>query len=256
MRKLLSLLLFMLFSGVCTTYAQTEELKPRFNVLVISESGGHHIAYSNEAKVWLNRWANDGNFSVDYIENTDKINDQFLSRYQLFIQLDFVPYAWKPEAIAAFEKYIKEGRGGWIGFHHATLLGEFDGFPMWTWFSEFMGGIRYKNYIPGFAAAEVKVEDTRHPAMMGISPTFLVKKEEWYVYDKSPRPNVKVLASVNESTYSPDSPIKMGDHPVIWTNPRVRAKNIYIFMGHSPVLFESEDYRNLFKNAIFWAGMK
>jgi len=43
--------------------------------------------------------------------------------------------------------------------HHATLLGEFDGYPMWTWFSGFMGGIRFKNYIPDFAAARVKVED-------------------------------------------------------------------------------------------------
>jgi hypothetical protein len=47
----------------------------------------------------------------------------------LFIQLDFPPYSWKDKAVKAFEQYINEGRGGWIGFHHATLLGEFDGFP-------------------------------------------------------------------------------------------------------------------------------
>lgn len=37
-------------------------------------------------------------------------------------------------------------------------------------------------------------------------------------YDKSPRPNVHVLANVDESSYTPASDIKMGDHPVVWVN--------------------------------------
>ena len=78
-------------------------------------------------------------FAVDYIQNTDRIDDDFLSHYQLFIQLNYPPYNWTPTAQAAFIKYIEEGRGGWIGFHHATLLGEFDGFQMWPWFSAIHG---------------------------------------------------------------------------------------------------------------------
>lgn len=57
----------------------------------------------------------------------------------LVIQLDFPPYTWPKEAEQNFVDYINEGRGGWIGFHHATLLGEFDGYPLWQWFSDFMG---------------------------------------------------------------------------------------------------------------------
>lgn len=248
------LFFLVLVISVCSVSAQTT--KPDFRVLAISESGGHHIEYSKAAKIWLDKLAEERNFSIDYIENTDKINDVFLAHYQLFIQLDFVPYAWKPEAIAAFERYINEGKGGWIGFHHATLLGEFDGYKIWPWFSDFMGGIKYKNYIADFAAAIVKVEDKKHPVMKGVPASFLVKKEEWYIYDKSPRPNVDVIASVDESTYSPDSKIKMGDHPVIWSNKKVKAKNVYIFMGHSPVLFESKEYQTIFRNAIFWASKK
>jgi type 1 glutamine amidotransferase len=229
---------------------------PVFKVLAMAEPGGHHIAYSKTARIWLDSLANSHNFTIDYIDKTDPINDAYLARYQLIIQLDYVPYGWKPEAVLAFEKYINEGRGGWIGFHHATLLGEFDGYKIWPWFSDFMGSIRYKNYIADFAAAEVKVENRKHPVMEGIPASFRVKKEEWYIYDKSPRPHVDVIASVDESTYIPDSKIKMGDHPVIWSNPKVKAKNIYIFMGHSPTLFESTEYKGLFKNAIFWAAKK
>ena len=250
-----ALLLLLLIISVCLLKAQTKI--PRFHIIALYENGGHHIEYSKAAKIWLDQLAIDSNFSIDYIQNTDSIDDKFLAKYQLFIQLDYPPYAWKDKAATSFEKYITEGKGGWIGFHHATLLGEFDGYPMWDWFYHFMGDIRFKNYIATFAKASVNIEDKQHPVMKGVSPTFTVEKEEWYTYNKDPRPNVHVLATVNESTYVPDSDIKMGgDHPVIWTNPNYKARNVYIFMGHSPILFQSKNYKTLFANAIFWAAGK
>jgi len=230
--------------------------RPRFSALVLYENGGHHIDYSLRAKVWLDQLALDSNFKIDYRTNTDDITQAVLSRYGLIIQLDYAPYAWRPAAMAAFQDYIDQGRGGWIGFHHATLLGEFDGYPMWNWFSNFMGGIRWKDYIARFARATVHVEDHQNPIMAGIPDTFTVQKEEWYTYDKSPRPNVHVLASVDESSYFPDTAIKMGDHPVIWTNEHVKARNLYMFMGHSPILFDDTVYKRIFTNAIFWAAEK
>jgi len=149
-------------------------------VIALYENGGHHIDYSKAAKVWLDKLASDNNFAIDYIQHTDQIDDDFLSHYQLFIQLDYAPYAWKEKAAAAFQKYITEGRGGWIGFHHATLIGEFDGYPMWNWFHDFMGGIRFKDYIATFAKATVNIEDKHHPVMKGIPSSFSVQKEEWY----------------------------------------------------------------------------
>jgi type 1 glutamine amidotransferase len=161
---------------------------------------------------------------------------------------------WTPKAMAAFRKYIEEGRGGWIGFHHATLLGEFDGYPMWPWFSEFMGGIRFKDYIATFSTASVIVEDNAHPVMHGLPENFAIDDEEWYTWDRSPRSNVYVLARVDESTYSPDSALKMGDHPVVWSNPHVKARNVYIFMGHRPEHFKNPSFTKLFRNSIFWAA--
>jgi uncharacterized protein len=229
---------------------------PRFHVIALYENGGHHIEFSRAAKIWLDKLAADSNFSIDYIQNTDKINDEFLSHYQLFIQLDYPPYGWKPDAISAFQKYIDQGRGGWIGFHHASLLGEFDGYPMWDWFHNFMGGIRWKNYIATFVQGQVNVEDEQHPIMKGVPSSFMVRKEEFYTYDKSPRPNVHIIASVDENTYVPNSDVKMADHPVIWTNEHVKARNVYIFMGHSPILFDDDVYKRIFSNAVFWAAGK
>ncbi|WP_374951081.1 ThuA domain-containing protein [Mucilaginibacter sp.] len=234
--------------------ASAQTKKPAYRVLALYENGGHHMAYSKRAKVWLNQLAAKKGFTIDYIQNTDQINEAFLNRYRLFIQLDYPPYGWKPAASAAFEKYIEEGKGGWIGFHHATLLGEFDGYPMWQWFSGFMGGITYKNYIATFVQGSVNVEDKQHPVMRGVPTPFMVKQEEWYTYDKSSRPNVHVLASVDENSYEPKTDIKMGDHPVVWTNEHVKARNVYIFMGHSPKLFDNPAYTRLVSNAIVWAS--
>ena len=225
-----------------------------FRVLALAEHGGIHAPFVAAAKTWLAAEGARDHFSVDYIETMAPITDAFLSRYQLVIQLNYPPYGWTPAAVNAFERYIDEGRGGWIGFHHATLLGEFDGYPMWPWFSQFMGGIRWKDYIRTFATASVQVEDAHHPVMQGLPPNFSIENEEWYTYDRSPRAQVHVLASVNEATYAPHSDITMGDHPVVWTNDHVKARNVYIFMGHHPELFADADYTRLVHNSIFWAA--
>ncbi|MES2277029.1 MAG: ThuA domain-containing protein [Bacteroidota bacterium] len=249
MKKLI--VLFALFISVSCLAQNT---KPKFRVIALYENGGHHIEYSKRAKIWLDSLAEKNNFAIDYIQNTDKIDEAFLSNYQLFIQLDYPPYTWKDKAVTAFQKYIEEGRGGWIGFHHATLLGEFDGYHLWQWYSAFMGGIQYKNYIATFVQGSVNVEDKTHPVMKGLPKSFIIKKDEWYTYNKSPRPNVRVLASVDENSYTPNTDIKMGDHPVVWTNEHYKARNVYIFMGHSPDLFDNNAYKKLFTNAIFWAA--
>jgi uncharacterized protein len=253
-------LLFFLFALFCvgsqpSRAADTPNHPVKFRVLAIAENGPTlHDGFVAAAKVWLAQLAAENDFAVDYINNTDQINDAFLKKYRLFIQLNYPPYHWTPVAKEAFERYITRGTGGWIGFHHAMLLGDFDGYPMWPWWSHFMGDIRYTSYIAQFATATVKLDDPNHPATKGLPHSFVIDKEEWYTWSRSNRPNVRVLASVDESTYQPKSMITMGDHPVVWTNEHVKARNIYIFMGHHAELFQDKDFTQLFRNSIFWAA--
>jgi type 1 glutamine amidotransferase len=252
-RTLLSLALL---CGLSSSLLAQSAPKP-FRIIAIAEKGGIHKPFVDAAKVWLAEEAKRDHFTIDYIEDTTPINEEFLSHYQLFLQLNFPPYTWTPTAAAAFHTYIEEGRGGWIGFHHATLLGKFDGFEMDPWFYRFMGSIRFKSYIATFATGTVTVEDATHPATKGLTHTFPIENEEWYTYDTTPRPNVRVLATVDENTYNPGTSIKMGgDHPVIWTNELYKARNIYIFMGHHPELFGTSNFTTLVHNSILWASQK
>ena len=234
--------------------APAQSATNRFKALVLAERGDQHAAFVVAAMEWLKATAAKDNFAMDVFENPDPFSPAFLAQYQVFIQLNYPPYRWSDAAKAAFQDYLEQGKGGWVGLHHATLLGEFDGYPMWPWFSDFMGGIRFKSYIAQRVAGTVVVEDAVHPCLQGLPSKFVIEQEEWYTYDKNPRPKVHVLARVDESSYQPSSDIKMGDHPVIWTNEKMKARNVYILMGHHPSLFTNDSYKALLRNAILWAS--
>lgn len=252
MNKLLLILLFALMAGAETLYAQLPSHGK--HVLVLTEGAGQHKPMSDAALKWLIDESQVLDFSLQVMNTPNwlKSIDDF-NRFDLIIQLDYPPYAWNDDTAAAFMTYMQQGHGAWIGFHHSTLLGEFDGYGMWEWFSSFMGGIRYDNYIAPLADGKVTVEQPAHPIMKGVNPSFVIPDDEWYTYDKSPRANVQVLASVDESTYKPDSDIKMGDHPVIWINPAMPTRNVYFQMGHSPKLYQHSDFCTLLHNTLKWA---
>ena len=242
--------------GPISAGAQNSLPRPRFRAVALAErASGDHQSFVEAARVYLDKLAAENDFAVDYITGTERINEESLAQYKLFIQLNYPPYHWAPVAKKAFEDYISQGKGGWIGFHHASLLGEFDGYPMDPWFSQFLGGIRFTSYLPDFARATVRIEDPSSPLAKGLPSSFVIDKEEWYTWSRSPRPNVKVLATVDESSYVPNTLTKMGgDHPVIWSNPHYKARNVYIFMGHHAGLFDDPNFVQLFRNAIFWGA--
>lgn len=246
------ILVFLICGWYSLSHAQHKASSQFPRILILTERGGLHEGFVVAALSWLDSFATKNNLVLKVINHPKEIENDTLSNYKLFIQLNYPPYNWTTGTMKAFEKYIDEGLGSWIGFHHATLLGEFDGYTIWPWFSSFMGGIRFKNYIAKKATANVHVEAIKHPVMKHLPRVFSIPDDEWYTFDKNPRTNVQVLATVDESTYHPASEIKMGDHPVIWCNPQKKAKNVYFLMGHSAVLLQTRAFTTMFANAIFW----
>jgi type 1 glutamine amidotransferase len=238
---------------------------PRFNVLVIAElrDPNHpdrdeiHRPYVEAAKAWLGRLAADSNFAVSYLESPNSITDSTLEHVAVVWQMNFTPFRWNATAKAALEKYLDGGSGAWLGDHHAGLYGAAVTSETWPWFLDnLLGGINYENYISKFASGIVRVENTAHPVFRNVPASFPVTTEEWYVWDRSPRARVHVLASVDESTYEfvdvSQRGIRMGDHPVVWTNDELAGRNLYVFMGHHPNLFANAAYTTLLTNSIMW----
>lgn len=248
--KIISIPFSIFLFFICSfSFAQTNS----FKALVMAERGEQHEEFVKVALDWLEEYSK--TISLDYvvINHAESIDTLELSDFDLIIQLNYPPYKWTEKGMEDFQSYIDEGKGSWIGLHHATLLGEFDGYPMWNWFSDFMGGIRFKNYIANKATGTVYLEKPEHPVFKGLPKSFQIPDDEWYVFDKNPREQVNVLANVDENSYNPPSEIKMGDHPVIWENPDKKAKNIYFLIGHDKKLLSSNEFKLMLSNAILWA---
>lgn len=249
MRRVIALCGFVFLCNAFVIAAPSKKIK----AVVLAERGEIHESFVVAGIKWLDDYAKHHNFEYILINNPDTVTKDFLSGYNLFIQLNYTPYRWSDESKAAFEDYIDNGKGAWIGFHHASLLGVFDGYPMWNWFSDFLGGIQWKNYIAKKVDGTVHVEQKKHPIFRGLPDQFTLPTEEWYIFDKSPRSGSTVLATVDENSYNPPSDIIMGDHPVIWLNPKKKARNIYFLFGHHGGLFEKKEFTQLFANTIDWA---
>lgn len=234
-------------------------------VLVLAERGGGHEGFTSAALEWLENIKDSMNLELTIVSDARTLKKGDIDKHNLVLQLNYPPYEWSEDAHRDFEAYIDECKGAFIGMHHATLLGDFDGYPMWQWFSDFMGGITFQTYVPQLADGTIQIENTHHPIMEGLPRTFVIPNDEWYTYDRNPRDNVQVLAHVDEASYvdkdaAPDygpkafRPIPtMGDHPVIWTNPAKKARNIYFQFGHDKALFDTPEFVRLMTNSINWA---
>ena len=117
------LLFFSTITKAQTAVATSDQKSiPKFHVLVLAERGGDHEAFVAAALDWLNVFAPKNNFDFTVVNHASEMNEEMLSKYQEIIQLNYAPYAWGDTAMTAFVKYIEEGRGGWVGFHHASSL--------------------------------------------------------------------------------------------------------------------------------------
>jgi type 1 glutamine amidotransferase len=227
--------------------------KSKFRVLVLASRASDHIKMMAAAQPFFTKLAAEGGFKVDYTDDTSKVNTANLRNYEVFVMLQLAPFDMSYAQQDALQKFCEEGKG-WVGIHAAGLTGKqfLDANSRyWQWFEGFMGDITYSPH-PKFQQATVLVEDRKHPTTRHLPATFTIS-DEWYEFNKSPRDKVRVLATVDESTYKQNKP--MGDHPIIWTNEQFR-RMIYIGIGHSPDDFTNNNYITLVHDAIVWAASK
>jgi type 1 glutamine amidotransferase len=162
------------------------------------------------------------------------------------------------EQDAAFAAWLEAG-GGWLGVHAAGDGSHAD----WRWYVENLIGADYVAHImdPQFQTARIVIEDRGHPATRGL-PEQWSHEEEWYSWESSPRDaGFHVLATVDETTYRPhfslfgqEMDLRMGDHPILWTNCVGKGRTIYSALGHQAAAYATPEYRTLLEGALAWAA--
>jgi len=236
---------------VCGCSARAPQREPAVKVLVVASSDPDHAAMIAKAGPFLATLAAENHFVLGFTKDTSQINEANLARYQVFIQLHLAPFNMSASQQKALQDFIEDGHG-WIGVHAAGLTGKqflSPGTPYWQWFENLMGDIVYSPH-PAIQTGSVVVEDSKHPVTRNLPASFKVR-DEWYEFDRSPRPRVRVLACADESTYKPNKP--MGDHPIIWANEKYR-RALYIGIGHDATACSDPSFAILMRNAILWAA--
>jgi type 1 glutamine amidotransferase len=212
--------------------------EPEFKALVFSKTAAFRHASIPTAVAAVEQLAAENNFAVDATEDAAAFNDANLAQYDVVIFLLTTGDVLNLEQQAAFERYVRAG-GGYTGVHSASDT-EYD----WAWYGGLVGAyFRDHPGVPGvnqqFQEATMKVAGHSNPANAEL-PRRWVRTEEWYNFRSNPRPNVRVLTTVDEKTYDPrgysvpgGSPGMGEDHPISWCHPYDGGRAFYTAIGHS-----------------------
>ena len=224
---------------------------PDLRVLVVASNDPDHEAMILEAQPFFADLAAENHFTLDFTRDANQINEANLANYQVVVQLHLAPFNMSASQQMALQAYIEAGHG-WIGVHAAGLTGRqfiAPETPYWQWFQDLMGDAVYSPH-PAIQKGTLVVDDHDHPVTRNLPESFELW-DEWYEFDKSPRPNVHVLATADESSYTQNKP--MGDHPMIWTNQKY-ARALYIGIGHDARACHNPHFAILMRDAIGWAA--
>ncbi|MEV7228070.1 MULTISPECIES: ThuA domain-containing protein [Polymorphospora] len=132
-----------------------------------------------------------------------------------------------PAARAALEGYVRGG-GGYVGIHGAATT-EYD----WPFYGALVGA--WFDRHPVVQPGRIVVEDHDHPATAHLPPIW-ERTDEWYDFRTNPRPSVRVLLRVDETSYEGG---RMGaDHPIAWCHENLGGRSFYTGLGHTVGSYE------------------
>jgi type 1 glutamine amidotransferase len=176
----------------------------------------------------------DGVWHTTRTEDSGMFTSDQLADYEAVVFLNTTMDVLDAPQQTALRSWLEAG-GGWLGIHAAADT-EYD----WPFYgAALLGGAWFKTH-PSVQEAVVVVEDKHHPAMAGL-PSRWPRTDEWYDYRVSPRPEVHVLATLDEDSYTPRAP--MGDHPIAWSSSVGKGTALYTGGGHTDAAFDEPLFR-------------
>ena len=246
MKTLFKITFLFLFVLTCSaSFAQ------QFKALLFTKTDGFHHESIQEGVTAMRTLANRNNFTIDWQENASIFNDKALENYNVVIFLNTTGNILNDEQQAAFEKFIKAGKG-YVGIHSASDT-EYE----WAWYTKLVG-MMFKIH-PQQQTAYLKLEDANFPGMERF-PKKMIWTDEWYEYSERKADDLHILLSVDEKTYDPN--VKwgeregkgMGFHPIAWYHKYDGGRSFYTGLGHIPLTFSDPIFLDHLYGGIYWAA--
>lgn len=224
-------------------------------ILVFSKTNGfRHEEAIPVANRMLAQMARDNGWGFYKTENGAVFTPGILSRFDAVVFNNVSGDVFTPDQKAAFKAFVERG-GGYVGIHAAG-----DNSHSWDWFVQNLIGAKFIGHPmrPQFQKATVRIEDSTHPATVGLPATWS-RTDEWYSFDSSPRARgFHILVTLDEASYSPKglfgNDLAMGrDHPVAWWCCAGRGRVFYTAMGHTAASYAEPNNVRMLLGAVKWA---
>ena len=229
----------------------------RFRILVFSETAAFRHSSIDEGVTAIRKLGAENNFQVDASEDSSLFTDKNLALYDAVVFLSTTGDVLNEQQQAAFERYIQAG-GGYVGIHAAS-----DTEYTWKWYGELVGA--YFRGHPAQQTASIDIEDADDHSTLGL-PERWTRFDEWYDFkpinfeqtgnlDYSPRGQVHVLATLDESTYTGEA-TGTADHPISWCQRFDGGRSWYTALGHTEASYlEPEFLRHILGGIEVAAGV-
>ena len=224
-------------------------------ILVFSKSNGFRDDPSvNAAEAALKAMGERNHWSLAFIDNAAVFNKADLKRFDAVVWNNVSGDVLTIEQRRDFKAYIEKG-GGFAGFHGSG--GDF--YYDWDWYADALIGARFLSHpmSPQFQEAKLKVDDG-HDAIVRDVKAEWTMTDEWYSFKTDPRAKgAHILVTLDESTYSPmtgKKDIRMGDHPIAWTQCIGNGRSFYTAIGHRPEGYSEPNTNKLIEQGVAWAA--
>jgi type 1 glutamine amidotransferase len=232
----------------CTTPATpgaANPADPRYDVLVFSKTAGFRHDSIPQGIQAIRDLGAANNFSVTATEDAAAFTTANLAQYEAVVFLSTTGDVLNATQQTAFEQYIATGKG-YVGVHAAADT-EYD----WPFYGNLVGG--YFASHPAIQQANIRVENRGHAAT-GHLPQTWTRTDEWYNYRTNPRTSARVLANLDESSYSGGG---MGaDHPITWCKTFGGGRSFYTGLGHTQATFAEANFRAHLLGGIRYAASR
>lgn len=214
-------------------------------VLVFSRTAGFRHGSISTGAAAIAALGERHNFVVEHTEDPSVFQDASLARFAAVVFLNTTGDVLDGAQQAAFERFIRGGKG-FVGVHSAADT-EYD----WPWYGRLVGA--YFASHPAVQPATVRIRDATHLSTR-CQPTSWTRTDEWYDYRAAPAAGVKILATLDESSYQGG---RMGAvHPIVWHHDFDGGRAWYTGMGHTSETYAEPAFLDHLAGGILWAAMR
>jgi type 1 glutamine amidotransferase len=257
--------------------APAQAAAEEYDVLVVGKTTGFRHSSIDEATTAIMALGDGNGFTVDVwdpptaggrwgpspgqpertLATTPFTSAEDLAKYETIVFVSTVdgtnsldpalPTLLDASELEAFQGYIRAG-GGYAGVHAAT-----DSMHTVSWYGELTGGgARFISH-PAQQTAVQTVEDGTHPSTEHLGETW-TRFDEWYNFTQSPRPVVRVLTNLEESSYNPGRNAMGEDHPLSWCHNFEGARSWYTAGGHTEASYTDPAFLQHLLGGIAWTA--